>query len=152
MMRPGVLLYKGTGLVSKLIRWQTRGMYSHAALLRPDGRVIESWHDGGVRIFRPKSWDGIHAFDVPEMDQEKWEIALRWAEGEVGQPYDWRGVARFISRSKDRKNRRWFCSELVFAALDAAGVPPLLRVPACEVSPAMLGYSPRLLIRQTINE
>ncbi|WP_009965321.1 hypothetical protein [Verrucomicrobium spinosum] len=140
---PGViLLFKGRGIVSGLIRLQTRSVYSHAALLYPDTHtLIESWQGAGVRKKTITDWEGVDAFIVPGMTEAQWRDAFRFAEAQIGMGYDYRSVARFVSRVSARENERWFCSELVFAALHHAGVDLLARIPAAEVAPGHLAWS-----------
>ena len=141
---PGcILLFKGRGIVSGLIRLQTRSVYSHAALLYPDNcTLIESWQGKGVRRTTLIDWEGVDAFIVPGMMEAQWKEAFRFAEAQIGMGYDYRSVARFVSRVAAGENRRWFCSELVFAALHHAGVDLLARIPAAEVAPGHLAWSP----------
>lgn len=148
--RPAVLLFRGRGFISAAIRWQTRSPYSHAALLLPNGRIVESWQGAGVRIKKPTDWADIDIYDVRGATRTQWGTALQYALAQVGQPYDYRSVARFLSRRDAlpaEVTGRWFCSELVYAALQAAGISLLDRVTAAEVSPAMLALSPLLTLR-----
>lgn len=144
---PGtILLFKGRGVVSGMIRLQTRSRYSHAALLYPDGiTLIESWQGAGVRKKSITDFAGVDAFIVPGMTEAQWRDAFRFAEAQLGMGYDYRSVLRFVTRVGARDNRRWFCSELVFAALHHAGVDLLARIPAAEVAPGHLAWSPLLL-------
>lgn len=142
---PAVLLFRGEGLLSWVIRMQTRGQYSHAALLTDDGRVIESWPGEGVRVRMISDWRGIDAFSVDRMSPMRWQWAIDYVMREVGCKYDWRNVCRFISRREAAHNERWFCSELVFAALADVGVTLLRGIAPCAVSPQMLSLSPLLL-------
>lgn len=144
LTKPAVLLFRGRGLLSALIRWQSRSPYSHAALLMPNGLIIESWPGAGVRIRELEDWRNVHVFTVPSMTAEQWEQAFTFAGHEVGSGYDWWGIIRFISRRNMPMNDRWFCSELVFSALKSAGVLLLARVDPWAVSPSMLSLSPLL--------
>jgi uncharacterized protein YycO len=63
------------------------------------------------------------------------------AFGQIGKPYDWRGVLRFVSRKPHHVNGAWFCSELVFECLARSGVRLLDRIEASDVSPQLLSYS-----------
>ncbi|HRQ87224.1 MAG TPA: hypothetical protein PLA50_00380 [Bacteroidia bacterium] len=146
--QPAVLLFRGRGAISAAIRWQTRSEYSHAALMMPGGKIIESWQGAGVRTKMPTDWDGIDFFGVFGMDEDEWRQAFDFALAQVGQGYDYRGVLRFVSRRETPENGRWFCSELVFAAIQHAGVDLLSRVPAANVSPGMLALSPLLVRRE----
>lgn len=139
-----VLLFRGRGLISAAIRWQTRSEYSHAALLMPDGRILESWQGAGVRVKEITDWTDVDRFTVPALTDTGWGKVLDFAWAQIGSGYDYTGVLRFVSRRKSPENNRWFCSELVFAALVQTGLPILARIDAAEVSPALLALSPHL--------
>lgn len=144
MNKPAILLFYGRGVISTLIRWQSRGQYSHAALLMPDGQIVESWQGAGVRTKILSDWEGVHRFDVPSMTTDQWDEAIAYALDKVGSGYDYLGVLRFISRRPSPDNERWFCSELVFSAFRYVGVDLLNRIDPWAVSPGMLSYSPLL--------
>lgn len=139
-----ILLFRGRGVISTLIRWQTRSGYSHAALLLPDGQILESWQGAGVRMRTLADWSNVDCFGVEGVTTEQWRQAVEFAKAQIGAGYDYVSVMRFISRRNAPENGRWFCSELVFAALLFAGVKLLARVEAAEVSPAMVSLSPLL--------
>ena len=146
MSKPKILLFSGQGWISKLIRWQTNGKYSHAAILIPGGSIIEAWHKPAKVRFRPplKNWKGVEAYEVEGMTDEQWAKALLWADKQVGKPYDFGGVARFITRWRKQKDEKWFCSELVFQAVKEGGVDLLSRIECSQVSPTVLSFSPFL--------
>lgn len=141
---PAVLLFRGRGAISTLIRWQTRGEYSHAALLLPDGQIVEAWQGRGVRVKRLSDWEGIDKFTVLGMRAEQWDKAIKVALAEVGKGYDYWAIIRFISRGRMPENDSWFCSELVFSALAQAGVKLFDRIEPSAVSPGLLAISPML--------
>lgn len=141
---PAILLFRGRGIISTLIRWQSRGPYSHAAILLPDGQIVESWQGSGVRTKRLTDWTDIDAYLIPEMSRGQWKTAIRYALSQVGKKYDYLGVARFVTRRPSRDNDKWFCSELVYRALQEAGINLFERIEPWAVSPAMLAYSPLL--------
>ncbi|HEX8310115.1 MAG TPA: YiiX/YebB-like N1pC/P60 family cysteine hydrolase [Chthoniobacteraceae bacterium] len=141
---PAVLLFKGRGIVSTLIRWQTRGEYSHAAILLPDGLIVESWQGHGVRVKALEDWRDVDRFEVPGMTPGQWAEAIGFALRQVGQGYDYWAIVRFMSRRHMPQNDRWFCSELVFTALAHAGVKLFDRIESWAVSPGLLAISPRL--------
>jgi len=154
-----LLLYKGTSWISKLIKWQTFGVYSHAAWWCQDGTVIEAWHtqtvNGSLKIKlkegvqRHDSPATIHTpgteidvFEVPGINEAAVEQFLI---SQIGKDYDFSPVLRgFIIRAMRDNPDKWFCSELVFAACQSAGVNLLRDVPAWKVHPGLLGYSPLL--------
>lgn len=142
--------FRGKGLISRLIRLQTRGRYSHVGVLTEEGYVIEAWHIGGVCFNAHLGM--VHAentpvdiYRVPGLTRGHNAEILQWLKQQCGKGYDYRSVARFISRreqsAEDRD--RWFCSELVMAAFNHAAFP-LLTCPAWKVSPEVLSWSPRL--------
>jgi len=147
--------YKGSSLVSRLIRLQTRGEYSHVGVLTEEGHVIEAWHLGGVRfnahigmVHTP--YTPVDIYRVPGLTRGQNSEILMWLKQQCGKGYDYRSVARFISRRaqapEDRD--RWFCSELVMAAFNHADFP-LLSCPDWKVSPEILSWSPRLQIEKS---
>lgn len=141
---PKILLFRGRGFISWLIRWQTRSEYSHAALMLPDGSIIEAWMTKGVRQHWLKDWIDVDVFSVHGMTPEQWARAINYARAQIGKKYDWLAVIRFLSRFRQPPNDRWFCSELVFQAIEIAGIRLLRYVRAGEVSPGLLARSPFL--------
>lgn len=142
-----ILLFHGRGIVSALIRWQTRGKYSHAALQFKNGSIVEAWQGEGVRLLsKPKhGLSGVDTFAVSGLSEQQERYAHEFAMARLGHKYDYRGVLRFVSRRKAEDNERWFCSELVFSTVAYAGVELFARTQAWEVSPSMLARSPYLV-------
>jgi uncharacterized protein YycO len=143
-----VVLFKGGDPISWLVKWQTRSVYSHAALLIPGTRtVIESYPGSGVRIrfLNASDLERVEFYDVKGMDEEQWQSAISFARAQIGAGYDWWSVLRFVSKRPARENGRWFCSELVHKAISEQGIRILERIPSAEISPALLGISPILV-------
>lgn len=147
-----VLLVRTPGIIGRLIRWQTRGPYVHAAIMNDRFEIIESRAGKGVVVSQLKEWNGLN-FDVFQVlpsdkqpglyqPEEGWRFALQ----QIGKDYDYTMVVRFITRQQEQRKSRgkWFCSELVFAALKQAGVNALSRTEPWEVSPNLLSKSPYL--------
>lgn len=145
-----ILLYRGKSWVSKLIRFQTRSVYSHASLYVPKIGNFEAWHKGGVRCTDSPSvghtpGTPVDAFRVT-MAQVHAEQIIQFVQGQVGKDYDFRSVFRFLTRRPEHPTdkNKWFCSELVFAAFEHGGIKLLERIEPWAVSPAILSYSPYL--------
>ena len=168
-----IALYQGKSLVSRLIRWQTRSVYSHAAFLLDEGSVIEAWtpccrevrpefgmqsaecginrrlaalskqHTPGTRV-------DIFNFVCPLTREEN--LRLEWlARRDVGTPYDYRSIVRFLTRERSSQGRhRLFCSEQVFARCEQIGRALLERTEAWRVPPDWLARSPLLYLDETI--
>lgn len=148
-MTPRVALFRGTGIISSLIKIQTRGCWSHAALLVPGSHndILESREFKGVREHTLDEADkkNIDWFAIPSMPGEDYQRAIDAFRAQLGMPYDYWSVARFISKRPARENGKWFCSEIVHKTLADAGTRLLARIPSAEVSPAHLGISPLLI-------
>lgn len=142
MTGPAILLFRGRGIISALIRWQTRGKYSHAALLLPSGEILEAWQGKGVRVTTLKDWEGVDAFAVPSMYPDQWAMAIEKGLYEIGAGYDYWGVFSFIRKQPSPDN--WFCSVLVFSLIAAVGVRLLERIEPRHVYPTLISYSPLL--------
>ena len=143
-----VLAYQGTSFLSRLIRRFGRYRYSHVALEHTtDGAIVDAWK-GGVRLIHD-AHDGhdldtkIDVYIVPEIGEEQASAVFDAAESQVGKPYDYMGVLRFVTRRKHGTDARWFCSELVAWAFEQARYP-LLLTPHWNVQPGQLVTSPRL--------
>ncbi len=144
-----ILLYQGRSLLSRSIKFRTWRDYSHAALEIHADEIIDAWKRGVRVIETPHEGHDpetiIHAFRVPPLTDEQRMAIKYFAREQVGRPYDYRGVLRFISRRDPRRqNKKWFCSELVFEAFLRAGIELLARVPSHRVSPGDLALSPLL--------
>lgn len=141
-----VLLFTGGDPIAAIVKWQSRSHYSHAALLIPGtNTVIESYPFKGVRKrqLTARDWERIHAYAVPGMTGKQWSACIQFAESQLGMGYDWRNVFRFVSRIPARENQRWFCSELVFQAIEKVYLRVLM-MDASYVNPGHLGASPYL--------
>lgn len=141
-MGPAILLYRGRGFISKAIMWRTWGIYSHAALLTASGTVIEAWHFGGVREAPFVDDPAVDKFVIRGATPAQWIMVEDYMRSQVGQPYDYLGILRFLLRL-DSHNTAWFCSELLAEAWREAGLPLLIR-PSHQISPQCIATSPLL--------
>lgn len=141
-----VLLFTGGDPIAAIVKWQSRSHYSHAALLIPGtNRVLESYPLHGVREreLTAKDWEKIHAYEVTGMTAKQWEGAVQFCTSQLGMPYDWRSVFKFMTRTPARENGKWFCSELVFKAIEKTYLR-LLNMSAEYVNPGHLSASTHL--------
>lgn len=144
-----ICLHRGESVIGKLIRWQTRGGYSHASMILPDGYFIEAREFIGVRALFgglvAQPGEKVDTFRIRISTEQEAKIA-EFLRKQLGKPYDYSAVARFVSRRKAGRSssEKWFCSELVFAACLYADVILLRDTQPWEVSPSMLARSPLL--------
>ena len=116
-----IAFYKGThsgvpGLYNRLVRWWTKGPYSHVELVFSDGLCASSSHmDGGVRFkwidLDPERWD---VYELPAYLEP---AARRWFEVHKGAGYDLLGNLHFVIPAVGHSKERYFCSEADAAAL-----------------------------------
>lgn len=160
-----ILLFRGKGSVSSLIRWQTRSQYSHVAIQLASGQVIEAWEGNiwrllGSYLTKHVQHDGVRwheslaelrAAHKPGTPIEAYDVVLpaerdaeQFLRRQVGKQYDLRSVARFLSRRDAPVNDRWFCSELACYAARLGG-RPLLRMNCAHASPRDVAVSPLLV-------
>lgn len=149
MKRPLILLFHGKGVISRIIRWQTRSYYSHAAIIFPDGVVYEAWQGSARKFYRNSgvrktvltSTEGVDAFDIPGVTDSQYLKLRTCLNEEVGQKYDYISVLRFLTRREPHNNRKWFCSELIVHFLLRVGVR-ILNLEPSKVSPGQIKWSP----------
>jgi len=120
---------KGAGALSGLIDLFSgaRG-YCHVEL-EFDNQISYSSDsaDGGTRykriIYNPQEWDTYEFYSTS--DQEA--IVDAFCESELGSGYDWRGVLNFRFPWEREHPDKWFCSEVVVAALHRVGLLTALK-------------------------
>lgn len=128
--------YKGRGTWTDwVIRAVTRGAYSHVELI--DGEAVLGWEyaclsssgrDGGVRV-KQIELDPAH-WDLVRLQSNGTQQPAQFIRERLGLRYDWLGIvlSQMLPLARHGK-RRWFCSELVGAALgltDAHRLSPQL--------------------------
>lgn len=140
-------LAKGTSPVSKAIQWQTRSPYSHAFLLFRHAIVIEAKEFVGVRkrFWGREDTPITDKFDFDYTPAQE-DIVYDFLTSQLGKPYDYSSIARFLTRRVDEEHRYddWFCSEIVTFATNKAKIyflDPTIIKPE-DVSPGDLGKSP----------
>ncbi len=146
-----IALYQGVSTISRLIRWQSRSKYSHAAFLCDDGSVIEAWMPE-VRLVSnlssqhtPGTLVDIFEFKAQltaAEDEKLWNLAI----DDLAIPYDYVGIWRFVTRQPEceRSKKKLFCSEQVFSRCGMIGRHLLERTEAWRVPPDWIARSPLL--------
>ena len=141
-----------TSAISAAIRWITRSQYNHAAIVLRDGSVIESVEGVGVHhiptLPAPTGGDRIDLFEVYGLTDDQADKIEAFLKAQLGKPYDWPDIAGFLTKDQHEAiagRDKWFCSELVFAAVAAGGINLLQRTAPYEVSPGILSLSPFLI-------
>ncbi|MDE2099097.1 MAG: hypothetical protein KGL39_17720 [Patescibacteria group bacterium] len=119
------------------------------------GPVIEAWQ-GGVKcspslstLHTPGTPVDIFEFEIPLDALEERQLIAALAD-DIGDPYSYLNVLRFITRTPGREDGSWFCSELVFQRCADIGRRLLERKKAWEVPPDWIQMSPQLRFEQQI--
>lgn len=107
----------------KVISWWTWSLYSHVELVFKDGLCFtSSSRDGGVRF---KNIPLTEKWFVIEIGSDKEEEIREWCETELGKAYDWLGaIGCGIGMPCLQSDDKWFCSEVVGAALNEFSIKP----------------------------
>jgi len=152
-----IALYRGRSPLSLLIRWQTRSVYSHAAFLLDDGSVIEAWPPAVRHVAdlstQHTSGTPVDIFEfIDPLTVGETRRLVRLAKADVGVPYDYRSVVRFLTRAREPgpTAQKLFCSEQVFLRCGEVGRHLLARTEAWRVPPDWIARSPRLFLEKTI--
>lgn len=142
-------LHVGGSIISRAIRWQTRGRYSHVSSVMPDGTLVEAVEGRGVTAER-MLWDvrehvTLLAVGCTEIGYER---STAFLADQIGKGYDYRMALGFVTRPT-RQGRKstgaWFCSELAYARAEQAAVHLFRATLPWEVNPVTFARSPWLV-------
>jgi hypothetical protein len=135
-----VAFYKAPGhIADKMIRWWTRGEYSHVEIISGIDTVTGEYlcssatgRDKGVRTkLMPLPADKWDIIEVPQWDGYE---AYSWFIDHHGKAYDYIGDAGFVAPLKDGKDK-WFCSEAVAESVGLSEpwrITPIMLARICE--------------------
>ena len=131
------------GLSSRLIRWFSHGPYTHVDVVLPEQKLLGARSDcpvngkTGVQA-RPENYAKfVHVRRVKLSVTPSQEVLFySFLKRQIGKPYDWRAILAFVFDRNWRNADAWYCSELVAAALEYAGViPAYIYAPANKITP-----------------
>lgn len=140
----------GTGPVSQFIKFWTWGDWSHV-----DIKTTRGWlgarANGGVAI-RPWNYTSyikqeIRTISLPDPQEQQ---IMDWFRTQINKPYDFLAIAGMPLRKDWRDDKRWFCSELVMAGFEQAGINLLNTDKLNRITPRDLYLSPLLTPQQPI--
>lgn len=146
-----VITVAGRGLSSRLIEWRSDG-WSHSASVLSDGTILDSRSDvveyrgqcypTGVQR-RPRGYleatePKYIVIDIP-CTMAQLRRRDEWLISQEGKPYDFVGIRDFVTGSFVDRNWReesaWFCTELMVASWEYAGICPPLATPVYKLEP-----------------
>lgn len=149
-----ILAFRGRSWTSRVIQWRTGGPYSHVALLPSMDyaawrryyplcapTVVEAWcgrvQHGDVCLAHTPGTP-VEVWCMPATPAQITAVDVFCLQ-EIGKKYDYMALLGFVtSTMRVDQPDRWFCSELVAAALiQAALLPSAVEVP-CRTDPNRL--------------
>lgn len=117
-----VIYLRAPNLATPLIRARFWSEWSHCGIVTPDGTVIEAtaWH--GVREVPLRDvLARASRYEFVDIDCPYPTMGIAWARSQIGKPYDWFGALGIGFNRNWQDDDRWFCSELLEAAVLRAG-------------------------------
>ena len=138
--------YHGKSIWSKFIKLRSwwKSPITHTAAFSPDlTMVYEAWKPGCVKDY----WENSHhapgtrvdVFKIP-CTVEQQALFYGFLEETKGAKYDYKGVVLgFLAQGNVQDKDRYFCTEWIELALEAAGLCFQARMPASKLTPS-LGY------------
>ncbi|GAB3389078.1 N-acetylmuramoyl-L-alanine amidase [Lysobacter fragariae] len=158
-LSPGdIIVSTARAAVSYAIRAGTLSAVSHAMIYVGGGNIVEAVGDGVREVpLATAIGDAILAvaYRDPRLDAARAAVLVNFARAQVGQPYNYGGVVRIghrilfplqsrlidairsLTGTDSTSAGSFFCSELVFAAFEAAGIA-LVAAPAGDGTPGDL--------------
>ena len=120
-----IIMSSGPHFGSAFLRWYTHCPYSHCEMLFEDEQgapYIIGARVAGVKKFSTLSVPNRSTILEMEVTDEQYEKFHAFVHGKVGASYDWRAYLGFLFNKKTEGPNRWFCSELIAAAFNHAGI------------------------------
>ena len=154
-MRSGdILLFRGSGLMSKIIQWGTSSIYSHTGICANAEMDLLIEAQGCVRAADIRTMTDYDIFRVKHGHRYDLNKVISFLVSKLNSRYDYKGVI-FLGimklfrlkkmANKWQKDRDYFCSELVYEAFKAGGLQIVNKESAGVISPADLSRSDILL-------
>jgi uncharacterized protein YycO len=143
--------WNGTGLSASVVRWWTRGPYSHAAI-EIRGNCYDSMVLHGVRTWPMGQWpkqlgEPVVTFEIKhelfDLNSSNQDLIEKWLLSKVGAPYDYFGILNFLFKGSELawSRNRFFCSEFILEALQVGACHLVPRCDPYKINPNILSYS-----------
>jgi hypothetical protein len=141
-----LIFCKSHNLTSKIISAATFSKWSHIEFYFGPTVIGSSGHYGGVAEHSTQ-WllSSLDYYEICSIEVPRADLAEEFVRAQLGKKYDYSALYAlpFIDRDWSTPDK-WFCSELVAAALEVGGVNMFRRTPVNRVTPAMIYTSPLL--------
>lgn len=112
-----VIFARSNKLFCWLIRLGTLSSWSHCGVIDGD-HVIDTTFASGVRRIPIKEWK-IHytRYEIVNFPVKNKQDSVAFARNQIGKKYDYLGIVSFIAHRNLEDRDKYFCSELVAAAI-----------------------------------
>jgi uncharacterized protein YycO len=118
-----IIFSRSNQIGSIFLQWHQRCKYSHVEVIDDNNEII------GARLSGVKYYDikklksGDHIICTLEVTDVEYELFFGFLRDKIGDKYDWLAYLGFMFNSMSyEKKDKWFCSELIYKALQYAGV------------------------------
>jgi Permuted papain-like amidase enzyme, YaeF/YiiX, C92 family len=167
-----ILMFKGSGIISSIIKWKTKSAYSHAGIVawwnerlmvleavgsgvkaRPISYLLEHYH-GSFDYYRTKEEVKISADERRKM--------ITFAQEQLGKEYAIIQSIKFFfrlllglkmtRREKTKPAGKFFCSQYVSAVYNAGGYDLEIQFSDKFTTPSQISQSPLLVNVGTIKK
>jgi uncharacterized protein YycO len=102
-------------MYNRAIRFFTWYPYTHVDLVVEAGIFISSIPGKGVHFHTKQAQSELFM----ELDVDR-NLVMDYMRSQLGKPYDWQGICAMPFRRDWQEDDKWFCSELVAAAINKA--------------------------------
>jgi uncharacterized protein YycO len=147
-----IVFFKPTTVIGHIICFISRGQYSHCGLLLDDNSFIEALPFTKVRHisqldakrYNVKITKAFQVNTTPEERKSMTDFLML----QIGKSYDYWSIFGIIWNGSDagrKMYKKWFCSEIVFAAFQKVNINLLEDIPAWKTTPVLLSYSDKLI-------
>jgi uncharacterized protein YycO len=144
--------------MGRAIRWFTQGSVGHVDFVLSSGELLGAQYASGMGApsgvqIRPPNYGGMTdriVVRIPEQDDnlKVWQFSHE----QLGKPYDLTAIWGFAAGRNWRDARGWFCSELIAATLEYAGVIPPIETAVNKITPEMLYFGLSILPGVTVEK
>jgi len=127
LIRPGDIVFtRNSGIMSRVVRMRTLSQWSCVGIVvgRTEGTIkVISAKWGGVVVDELRNFGKhIQVLRCESATPEQIKRMLDFSIELVGKNYDWCGILDFLFLQRLQSDRRWFCSELIYSAMNYSGI------------------------------
>lgn len=136
--------------ISDIISWFSQGIFSHVDCLLPEhpGLPLEALGSRSDKVGGKPSGVEIRPADYAKfavsltlglnVTEDQYKKFTTWLFDQLHKPYDHRGIWGIALGRDWREDGSWYCSELIAAGLEEAGIIPRLITPTNRINPDRL--------------